>query len=178
MKTAIALVAVLALASVSYGQAFWSFENDSNGFAAITSFSDTIGVTDGSYSAELTDHGWLAYQNGSGSFVNDMRVNDTVLIDFTRPGYAGQQVMLQLACDGKTWTSGYLPLTGNGATDTIAFEYGDMSMVPENGWGWFKLGLVGGSDPVYMDNVRFVPEPATMALLGLGSVAALIRRRR
>jgi len=44
-----------------------------------------------------------------------------------------------------------------------------------------KAALEGGATTVYFDNVilgQYVPEPATMALLALGGVGMLVRRRR
>ena len=179
MKTTLALIAVLVLASTSYGSVLvYSFENDNEGFPNITTFS-TTGATVGSYAAALDNHGWLYYQNSTGDFTNVARVNTAVLMDVTWMGAPNQQIMIQLACNGGTYTSGYKPMQGNGVTETLTFDYGTtLAALPENAWGYFKIGLVGGTGSVaYLDNVRFTPEPATMALLGMGGLALLRRRR-
>jgi hypothetical protein len=45
---------------------------------------------------------------------------------------------------------------------------------------WGKIRIInntGGAGTVYYDNVRLVPEPATLGLLGLGGLVLLRRRK-
>lgn len=37
--------------------------------------------------------------------------------------------------------------------------------------------IANGGDSTKLDNVKAVPEPGTMALLGMGAAAVLLRRR-
>lgn len=83
------------------------------------------------------------------------------------------------------------------ATTTMEFEVTDQEALDAlaNATGWANIGLLFYVDDnpedeitgeyvyasmatYYVDNVRVVPEPATMALLGFGGLAALIRRKR
>jgi len=52
-------------------------------------------------------------------------------------------------------------------------------VIPDNGVKIeIALTLYHGTGTIWADNITFVPEPATMMLLGLGSVSVLISRRR
>lgn len=92
--------------------------------------------------------------------------------------------------------------TGNGQLHFIAYTDSWATVVDSwdslsNDWQKITISLVGatltevrylrfqtygsnlgGADNTYLDNLEVIPEPATMVLLGLGSVGLLIRRRQ
>jgi hypothetical protein len=62
--------------------------------------------------------------------------------------------------------------TGGGGSATLGFQMDGIE-------GWMSLSFSGDRSGVTLNEYYFdVPEPATMSLLGLGGIAALIRRRK
>jgi hypothetical protein len=82
--------------------------------------------------------------------------------------------------------------TNFGASDlrTISWDFSSLTAGNEAAMlegGWMQLNLAINFDNLYdtqpgysywIDNIRMIPEPSTLALLGLGGLFALIRRRR
>lgn len=57
------------------------------------------------------------------------------------------------------------------------------SLQPVNPTNWFQIfiafnGPTGFARMFYVDNIRVVSEPASLAVLGIGAVGLLLRRRR
>jgi len=82
------------------------------------------------------------------------------------------------------WISEYTTTPGNSGGDWLTFSISDVGAVPELA-GYCDLKIrTSGSSPsgntfvgtLSLDNVQFVPEPATLALLSLGGL--LLRKRR
>ena len=63
----------------------------------------------------------------------------------------------------------------NNAWDTYTYT---ATMPADADYGYMGLFPVGEGTTAIFDNISFVPEPASMILLGLGGVACLRRRRR
>ena len=72
------------------------------------------------------------------------------------------------------------PISGSlGAADALGWQYGVLNAVTPAGTMCmkFEVNNNGGTGDLLFDNVVGTPEPATIALLGLGGLA-LIRRKR
>ena len=65
-------------------------------------------------------------------------------------------------------------------TQTVSWDYSEafatITDPPSYVEFIFAFNSGGGATQMYVDNMRLVPEPATIALLGLGGV--LLRRRK
>jgi len=94
--------------------------------------------------------------------------------DSLNPGAPGQLPMTNAGTPGTiytgTWTWDYSALLA---------QMKNAGMTATNGYVNFIFALNGndGNGDFYFDNARFTPEPVTLALLGLGGLA-LIRRKR
>ena len=61
---------------------------------------------------------------------------------------------------------------------TVTCDYSAFKGTPNPNWVEFVFALQGDvAQPIYLDNVQLIPEPATITLLGLGGLALLRRKR-
>jgi PEP-CTERM motif-containing protein len=194
MRTAGLLMVLLGVAALSHAGTIFTWDNDAEGWSGFDGFSDSVGVTDGTHSGYKTElpGGWSAtFQSGySGSYVADLAANNLLSVDMTMSGDYVQdwhqlQIWFLIQGDGfNTGDVGYIMVPDGGVTTTITYDYSAMTVNPASGWAQIRIGtnFAGGAAPadvgtLYLDNLRLTPEPATLALLGLGSLLAIRRRR-
>jgi len=162
----------------------------------------SVGATVGSYSLGLTQSGWgqsLAIKLQDSTLVDEFMANTTLLMDLSVPagttgGWvevytvslnaddgAGSNIWVDLDVN-KPPTGGHFDMWDGSPvrTNTIVWDYSqyfdDMAANPGFVELIFAFNGGGGADQMYVDNIRLVPEPMTVALLGLGGL--LLRRRK
>lgn len=193
-RVAIALMAAVLGAASAQAGIVTGWNNTADGWAGIASYSNTIGVTEGTYSAAVAvPTGWsTAFQYSSWGVADTLALveaNPIISVDVTMtdpvPPTSFLQVGLQFWSSSGTGSAfGGFATVGQGTTHLVidsrfftpnaaTATYGHIAFVTNTS----NNGYVPGT--VYFDNVQMapVPEPTTLGLLGLGSLALLRRRR-
>jgi len=125
-------------------------------------------------SSEWTDAGGDGYvrwdiaslnsENGGWSQLGNANITDPA-----NPSYPG-------SWDPNNW--------GASHTRTLTYDFTGLGNNPSGGWGQFNIsvnmGNIEAAGNFYIDNVQLVavPEPSTLALAGLSSLALMMARRR
>ncbi len=185
------LALALGVALPARATLLYSFEPDLEGWTAnatVTLSQSAVGATDGVHSMEVawaTGFEWLQAGNAL-SKAPDLTAGTKILIDATIPeGFATNWLKFALAFnDSSGWrqTGEYMLANTDPGLHLVELDYSGIAK-PDTSGNWFQMfvSVNTGSGPqktIYVDNVRVVPEPATLLALGAGLSAMVVRRRR
>ncbi len=121
--------------------------------------------------------------DGYGAFF----ANDTISLDVTMPAdewTGGGWAQLEIISNSEK--GGWVSLGAQGlslGTNSLAYDYSGVVINPADPGGYNEFVVVtnrGGWETegfTYFDNIQLTPEPATIALLGLGGLALLRKKR-
>ena len=173
----------------------WTVQNADYTYAPATKF----GVTDGTYSAALIgtaapNYGGMLLSPYEMSYTTALGGATSLSFDVYAPA-GGFGYYLQFDVDINNADTGFLSLDsysypgigpdGNEHTITIAMPAGvAAALAASSNPTQFQIqvggGYTDGSETLYLDNLRVVPEPSAFALLGFGVLAlvGVARRRR
>lgn len=191
----------VALSASSQAFLLYSFETGTEGFVNPGwSVGDTVlsqsttGATEGSNALKMARPGtsngfrWIVADGVSQAVKNDLKLATKVYVDVTLGTDFGASNWFKMALviNQANWNqTGELLIspTGTGLT-TLEFDIATIASGIDTS-GWMRFGFSLNSDgpsaaTVYVDNIRTnaVPEPATLAAIGMGLVALRARRRK
>ncbi len=195
-------IAAFLVQNVS-AQLIESFENTLDGWTVqngsyTAGFSTTTGVTDGSYSLSLTGTTGPSYGQMLGSpsttlLTSELAGASALSLDVYAPG-GSFGYYLQFDIDINNNDTGYVSLDsysypgvsiGGETTVTVPISASLQSALaaslnPTSIYIQVGGGYSDGNETFYLDNVQLtpVPEPATLALFGLGMAGVMVLRRR
>ena len=123
-----------------------------------------------------TDESWMEVGQ---DFAVDAETTYTLSLVYNKVSWAGMGVNIKFLDSGWGWLSEqWLDVSGSGVEGDGAWYNFTQGITTPVNTAHMEVKLVaGGWGTVYVDNVSVVPEPTTMALLALGGVGLLRRRK-
>jgi len=166
-RIGLSVILVLALVSVSNATLTWTLVDENGGSIEI---SDTVLITVSSdVGEEIT---WGVYLDPTSDYPSNSQLQNATML-----AAAGNQATVTGADPGSghdyTSLASGGPVPGAGAWSTVQF-------VGNAAGTWtveLTAGAGGGGTQLATADITVVPEPATIALLGLGGMFLLRRRR-
>jgi hypothetical protein len=182
------------------------FENSSNSIGNgnntdIDDWSEDVGDayvdTGGSWTPETTDMLYISSASVNQDLSHNWSASDSFTLGIIamnpswNTGAAGLRVQLRQASDGTVlWDSGLVDVSGtvvagpaySGTGHELSWNIDASTFAGMGGveLSQINVRIAAESGTVYADNVSLdlVPEPSTTALLGLGGLALILRRRK
>lgn len=141
----------------------------------------------------------LGNQNGNAALIAAVKANNKLVLDYTLPNDVGPLGYFEIQAVWNSQGGGYLGFNNNphftaanltAGTHTVTLDYSaqqaGLPADPVSAGNWYELFIVlnsGGVNvpqAVYVDNIRVVPEPASLGLAGLAipALGVLVRKRK
>lgn len=190
IRIAVALAIAAGMAASAQAVVLASWENATEGWGGTTGFSNSTGVTHGTYSAmhdPVAGFGWgLQTGNWNAGLWVPMEAalltNSHLSFDVTATNEDSLgdtlTVGLWLWHSGGNGSAGSASVKTDGSTKTLSFDVSGFTGLTQIRL-WTNVSGGNGFDPstIYYDKFRAVPEPAALGLMGLGALMMFSRRR-
>lgn len=193
----------VVLVPTSYGLVIGNFEGGLDGWTGqdATISQSTIGATVGTGSMKIAGpSGWhITSKLDTHSFLSDLKAATQISMDVTAfdADMTTTWMQVDMVINGQNnndagannnidWNMlGSKDIARNGLPQTLLWNIPQALQTKLDGVtsniGWLELMIIsnngGQNAQLYVDNIKLIPEPATMGLLGMGGLALLRRRK-